>query len=60
MAITFFIILAIMIVITLMSPLRVARAMPVKEGLNLKSDASVVWLGMLVIAVTIGLYILFW
>jgi len=60
MAITFFALLAIMTVLTLVSPLREARTMPVKAGFDLKSDASVVWIGLSVIAVTIGLYILFW
>jgi len=49
-----------MAAITVMFPLRTAKTMPVKAGMDLKSDASVVWTGLLVIAVTIGLYILFW
>jgi SSS family solute:Na+ symporter len=60
MAVTFFIILAIMTVMTLMFPLRAAKVMPVKAGFDLRTDASVVRIGLLVIAVTIGLYILFW
>jgi SSS family solute:Na+ symporter len=60
MAITFFALLLIMTALTLKFPLLEAKAMPVKSGFDLRSDASVVWTGMLVIAVTIGLYILFW
>ncbi len=60
MAITFFVLLVIMTALTLMFPLPEARAMPVKPGFDLKSDASVLWIGLLMIAATIGLYILFW
>jgi SSS family solute:Na+ symporter len=60
MAITFFIILAIMTLLTMMFPLGNAKTMPIKTDMDMKSDASVVWIGLLLILITIGLYILFW
>jgi SSS family solute:Na+ symporter len=60
MAVTFFALLAIMTVLTVIFPLPEAKAMPVKQGFDLRTNASVAWIGLLVIAVTIGLYILFW
>jgi acyl-CoA hydrolase len=40
--------------------LRAAKAMPVKEGVTLESNASVVRVGRQAIAVTIGLNIPLW
>ncbi|MBN1271048.1 MAG: solute:sodium symporter family transporter [Candidatus Aminicenantes bacterium] len=60
MAITFGILILAMTVATLWKPLDRPKKLPVKEGFDLKPTPSVVWLGLLVIAVTIALYIIFW
>ena len=60
MAITFVIILAVMALITCIKPLAEPKVMPVREEFDMKPAPSVLWLGAIVIAVTIGLYIIFW
>jgi len=59
MAITFVIILIVMALITYMKPLAEPKVMPVREEFDMRPAPSVVWLGAIVIAVTIGLYIIF-
>jgi len=60
MAITFVIIILVMGVLTTMKPLPQPREMPTRDDIDLKPAGSVVWLGVLIIAVTITLYIIFW
>ena len=60
MAITFGIVTFVMAVLTAAFPLKEPKIMPVKEDFDMKPTPSVFWLGMLVIAVTIFLYIIFW
>jgi SSS family solute:Na+ symporter len=60
MAITFAVILAVMAVITALKPLPEPRTMPVREGFDMKRSKTVVWIGALVIAATVALYIIFW
>jgi SSS family solute:Na+ symporter len=60
MAITFVAILVVMAVITYKNPLAQPKVLPVREQFDMKPTASVVWLGGLVIAVTLLLYAIFW
>ncbi len=60
MAITFGILIIVMAIITFLRPLKESKVMPVKEGFDMKPTPLVLWLGMLVIALTVALYILFW
>jgi len=60
MAITFAVILATMLVITLISPLNEPKLMPVRENFDMKISRSVKWMGSVVILVTIALYLIFW
>ncbi len=59
MAITFVVILVVMALITCIKPLAEPKVMPVREEFDMRPAPSVVWLGAIVIAVTIGLYIIF-
>ena len=59
MAITFIIILVAMALITARKPLAEPKVMPVREEFDMKPAASVVWLGALVIIVTLALYVVF-
>lgn len=60
MAITFGLIILVMMVITFRRPLVEPKVMPVREQFDMKPAGSVVWLGAVVIAVTIVLYVIFW
>lgn len=60
MAITFFVLIALMAAITWARPLRQARPMPVRAEIETRT-APIVWvLGALVIAAVVGFYIVFW
>ena len=60
MAITFGILILAMAIVTVFKPLRKPKVLPSRGGIDMKPAASVVWLGLAVIAVTIALYIIFW
>jgi SSS family solute:Na+ symporter len=60
MAITFVFILLVMGIITKLRPLAEPKVMPVREEFDMRPAPSVVWLGVIVIAITIALYIKFW
>ena len=60
MAITFGILIIVMAIITFLRPLKESKLMPVKEGFDMKPTPLVLWLGILVIALTVALYIIFW
>jgi len=60
MAITFVVILIVMGLITRARPLAEPKVMPVREEFDMRPAPSVVWLGAIVIAITIALYIKFW
>ena len=60
MAITFGVVLLVMLLITLAKPLAEPKVMPVREEFDMKPARSVVWLGAVVIAVTLVLYVIFW
>jgi SSS family solute:Na+ symporter len=60
MAITFVFILIVMGIITKLKPLAEPKVMPVRQEFDMRPAPSVVWLGIIVIAITIALYIKFW
>ncbi|MHC4573104.1 MAG: sodium:solute symporter family transporter [Planctomycetota bacterium] len=60
MAITFGVVLLVMLIITLAKPLAEAKKLPVREEFDMRPAPSVVWLGALVIVVTLALYVIFW
>jgi SSS family solute:Na+ symporter len=61
MAVTFGIILAIMTLITILKPLDKPKVMPVREGFeDIALVKSVKYIGIVVIAVTLALYAIFW
>ncbi len=60
MAITFGVIVAVMGTITIVRPLKQPVVLPVRADFNTKPAASVVWLGVLIIVVVVGLYIVLW
>ena len=60
MAISFFAVLAVMGVITLIKPLKEPVKFPVKSDIDLNSSGIAKVFGLIVVVITIGLYILFW
>jgi SSS family solute:Na+ symporter len=60
MAITFVILIAVMTMITAAKPLREPKILPVKAGFDTRSSPLLKWLSLIIIAATIGLYIIFW
>jgi len=60
MAITFVLILIVMAVLTVLKPLAEPVTMPVRKDFDMKPTRSVVWLGALVIVITLLLYVIFW
>ncbi len=60
MAITFVIDLIVMGVITAVAPLPAPKVLPVREDFDMRPAKSVVWLGAVVIAITLVLYAIFW
>jgi SSS family solute:Na+ symporter len=60
MAFSFFCVLAIMAVITVIKPLKEPVKMPINKDINLETSKLAKVLGIAVIAMTIVLYIIFW
>jgi SSS family solute:Na+ symporter len=60
MAITFGILILAMAVVTVFKPLRKPKVLPSRGGIDMKPAASIAWLGLALIAVTVALYIIFW
>ncbi len=60
MAITFVFILIVMGIITKLKPLAEPKVMPVRQEFDMRPAPSVVWLGIILIAITIALYIKLW
>jgi SSS family solute:Na+ symporter len=60
MALSFIVVLVVMALITLMKPLPEPRTLPVREDFDMKPTPSVIWLGVMVIVVTLLLYYKFW
>ncbi|MBU1680016.1 MAG: solute:sodium symporter family transporter [Bacteroidetes bacterium] len=60
MAITFGVVLLVMLIITKINPLEKPKEMPIREEFDMRPSPSVKILGSLVIFITIILYIIFW
>lgn len=60
MAITFFFIIIVMGIMTIMHPLEKPAELPVRKDFDMRPTKSVLWLGISVIVITISLYIYFW
>jgi SSS family solute:Na+ symporter len=60
MAISFILVLIVMYLITVVKPLAEPKILPVREEFDMKPAPSVIWLGALVIIVTLALYVIFW
>ncbi len=60
MAITFVILIIIMAIITWLKPLPEPKKLPVQANFDLRPAPALRWLGPLIIAVTLILYIIFW
>jgi len=60
MAITFGVLIAAMTLITLLKPLKTPKILPRIGTIDLKPAPAALWLGLLVVVLTIGLYIIFW
>jgi len=60
MAITFGVLLLVMLIITFLKPLETPKAMPVREEFDMRPTPLVLWLGAVVILVTLALYAIFW
>jgi hypothetical protein len=59
MAITFGLLIGIMVIITVSRPLHKPKQMPVREGIDMKPAPSVLWLGGAVIAAVIAFFAIF-
>ena len=60
MAITFGLIILVMLFITFLTPREEPKEMPVRKDFDMKPTPSVLWLGVIVILITVSLYIIFW
>lgn len=60
MAITFGVLVLAMAIVTILKPLPAARELPSGGALDMKPSRPALWLGIIVIAMTIALYIIFW
>ena len=59
-AITFIILVLVMAVITWLRPLEHARQMPINEDFDMTTSPVVRWIGITIILITVGLYVVFW
>ena len=60
MAITFIAIVLVLGLMTVIKPLEKGVELPVRKEFDMRPTKSVAWLGMLVIAITLVLYVIFW
>jgi SSS family solute:Na+ symporter len=60
MAICFFIILAVLAIMTLLKPLPQPITLPVNEGMDMRTDGRTKIFGAVVILLTLTLYAIFW
>jgi len=60
MAITFGVIFAVMIAITIVRPMPEPKKMPVNEDIDLKASPAAMAMGAVVVAATVVLYVIFW
>lgn len=59
-AITFIVIIAVMTVLTMTRPLTEPATLPIRQEFDMRPAPAVMWLGTTVIALTLGLYVIFW
>lgn len=60
MAISFGVVLLVMLIITAARPLPQPKTLPVREKFDMRPAPSVIWLGAIVIVITLALYAIFW
>ena len=60
MAVTFIIIVIAMVVATLIKPLKEPKKMAIQQKVDMETSKMVVWIGIIIIVVTVALYIKFW
>jgi len=60
MAISFVLVLLLMLILTVSRPLDAPKVLPKREEFDMRPTRSVAWLGAAVIAVTLVLYMIFW
>jgi len=60
MAISFGVVLLMMLIITAAKPMLEPKTLPIREKFDMRPAPSVIWLGGLVIAITLALYVIFW
>ncbi|OGB63231.1 MAG: sodium transporter [Caldithrix sp. RBG_13_44_9] len=60
MAITFTVIIVVMGLLSYFRPLPEPKVLPVRQEFDMKASPEVKWLGIMVIAITLILYIIFW
>ena len=60
MAVSFFCVLAVMGIITMIKPLKEPKVMPIQTEINLESSGIAKVLGLVVVVLTVALYIFFW
>ena len=60
MAVTFGLVIAAMVIITIIRPLEQPKVMPTTTTVDMKPAASVMWIGATIVVVTVALYIVFW
>jgi len=60
MAITFIALIAVLTMMTILKPLKDPVFMPVQQGFDMTPAPALRWLGWLVIAATLALYVIFW
>ncbi len=58
MAITFGVVVVLMTVITMVKPLKKPLNLPVRQAYDMSPTKSVLWIGIGIILLTIGLYVL--
>ena len=59
-AITFVVMIVVMGLITLIKPMKVPKVLPVNQDFDMRPTPVLKWLCILVIAITVVLYIIFW
>ncbi len=60
MAICFGVVLTVLTIMTLLKPLREPVALPINEKMDMRTDKGTKIFGLIVVALTIALYVIFW
>ena len=60
MAICFGVVLVVLTIITLLKPLREPVVLPINEKMDMRTDKGTKVFGLIVVALTIALYVIFW